>query len=242
MVYDILGDIGLITSKNIEGANITEIQKLLAKGYKKIFKKSRCEDTYRTLNTVWCSPFKKDNYSNYFYAKENGKFFLGDITKVFYNSRYSSDRLNLTNTLKKEDSKLNQKTIVIVGSGISTYSIYLWPLFKIIKEFEINPEAYRYGEINKILNKAENIESFNMKYQKTTCADYLLSVVPAESLDFHKEYFFKDTLIVYFTSKDTEISKHVQELKVHYDCKSSNYLSVRPYAKGINTYRIVLKK
>ena len=214
---------------------------LLAAGYKKIFFKQKCFDEYRRMNLKWVSPYKPQENSEYFFCKENKYRFFGNIKEVFYNPRYAEDRLNLVKKLETKSLK-DKTSLCIVGSGISPYTVYLSSLFKEITEYEINPEAHRYGLINKTLNGCTHVKSLNEPYKNDNSYDYIVSVVPAGDLSFHKKYNFNDTLITYVTANCEQINPIMDSLKTFHNCDQAQFKIVRPYCKNVNTYRLWMSK
>lgn len=270
MYYDIYDDIILLHDRSLTQTENKEdffcynsplILKVISEGYKKIYTRTKCEGVYRNMNVRWCSPYKTDFSSPYYLCRENNKLFFGHIGTVFYNPRYSGEHANITKylctyldlnskvlesdcTAIREKSNLKTKIhdLGIVGSGISPYTIYLSETQRFnITEYECNPEAYRFGLINKKLNGAPDVQS-HQKYYENQSHEIIISIIPAQNPDFHKNYNFKKDLLFYHTLEDITAFKTIQDISRSYNSRLVNYQIVRPYSKGINTYRIHLTK
>lgn len=235
MAYDIYGDLVLINEQEPK-----VLCKLLALGYKKIYLRTKCLNIHRNMNAKWVSPYPETSLDPYYLCLENKKLFFGNIKTVFYNPRYSTDRVLLLQYFKSQNLEtLKTYTLGLVGSGISPYTIYLAPLFSTSTEYEGNLEAVRYGAINKVLNNLTGVNTLNTWYNGEP-HDVIISVIPSAELQFHKKYNFNKILILYYTCLDTMIDISVKELEKTYNCKANVVKIVRPYSKLINTYRIHL--
>ena len=248
----------LVDDLSISETENMDLIHLLSLGYRKIYRCSKCTGEYRKMDLKWVSPYKEGPLDSYYICKEDGKRFYGCIKSTFYNPRYASDRIDLRKYLKNHlinkkffcekeslESLVVKPKLTVVGSGISPYTVYLGDLF-LITEYECNPEAYRLGMINKILNNISDVTSFCEKYKAKLHApdipDILLSIMPAKDINYHKNYVFKKDLIVYYTSLDKDIENQIESLNAIYKTRLSSLKIARPYSKNINTYRIHLQK
>lgn len=242
MNYDIYGDLALMGDRPEN--YLKSIVELLALGYKKIYLRTKCLDLHRNMDAKWISPYPQKTWSSCYLSKQNNKLFYGNIKTVFYNPRYGADRLNLVTFLKENFSSWSSEslTVAVVGSGISPYTVYLAELFVNITEYEVNSEAYRYGMINKTLNKTSpTVACRNVPYDNQIY-DIIVSIIPAMDPEFHKKYRFRKGLVFYMTQIKDNLKAQIDALADHHDSEVLQVKKVRPYSKLIDTYRIFLLK
>ena len=222
--------------------NSDKLIEVLRKGFKNVYHKQKVEKSHRKSKLTWVSPYNQTPESSYFLIKENTFRYFGNVKQVYFSSRYAEDRKlvrawydNYTST-----SSSNNDTCGVIGSGIGPYSINLSKTFNSIDEYDINSNAIRYSEINKILNRTENIRSHNKTYDGKSY-DHLIVIMPSKSIRHNLNYNFTKTLCVYIllnAANKTNFEKIISRKKYKILCQRT----VRPYAKGVNIYRYILSK
>ena len=234
-MYDILGDLVVFPS-NYE-PQWEELLFLLKKGYKKIYKRSKIHDQHRISDLIWLSPYPELPNSSKFFHKEGGFIIYGDLKQAYYSPRYAKERSELFKLLKNLKESYDLKTLDLVGSGISPFSLYLHQIFN-IEQYEINERAIHFGSLNLRLNNLEPLKTFQL-YHNSRIPDVLIAMIPAETLEFHKNYLFEKILVLYLLT-DSSL-KELTPLREHYKATILDCKNIRPYHKGYGVYRIILK-
>lgn len=235
-MYDVYGSTVVLCKERYEVLSPLEKESLLTslitKGYKKIFTRSRYHNEFRTVDLTWISPYKEPPFSTKFMHKEGDYLFYGDLTKAYYSPRYHYERQQIKELLEHYKGC----SLVIIGSGISPYTVYLSDLF-LITEVEPNVIAHHYGEVNLKLNN-KPIPSWNPLYQGDL-SEGVLSMVPSIEKQFHKRYNFTKFCIFYCLLDSAELQKYTEEIQLHYK-KEIVVKKVRDYSKNISVYRFML--
>lgn len=234
MNYDFYGDIVVTSKLNLE---LTP----LLKRYRKIYHRGAFSGPYRTLALRWISPFEEKPFDTRFLSSESNYKFYGDLSLSYYSPRYANQRLRIKELVGKGD----YDSLTVVGSGISTFSIYCEPYFKRVTEYEINPEARRYGYINKVLNKCD-LKKFEQKEEYDTgCAaesQVVLSIIPSEPLDFHLKYKFSKILVFYLNLQKADLEKIISRVKQNYNPCTVKICEARKYSVLSGIYRVMVVK
>ncbi len=154
--FEIIGDIAIIEiSEELESK-----KKLIAEGLLKTnknvrivaMKKSGREGVYRLQEYEILNG--KGNLETLY--KENGLIFKLDISKLYFSSKLSTDRMRIAKLIKENEN------VLVMFSGIGIYPIIIskYSKAKEIYGIEINPYACKYAEENIKLNKIENVKLY----------------------------------------------------------------------------------
>lgn len=106
-------------------------------------------------------------------AKENGCTYELDFAQVYWNPRLSTEHVNLTTLMKRDD------VLYDVFAGVGPFAIPA--ARKGVKVFanDLNPESYKWLRKNAVTNKVKtNFQSFNMDGR-----DFLRNIVKADLLN-----------------------------------------------------------
>lgn len=222
-MYDVYGDI-------VVGSGDLKKIELLKAGKRKIYTRSSFKSDYRVFETQWVSPYVQKKFDSRYVHRENGFLFYGDIKQCYFSPRYATERKKLQDLLKNYDLKKG----IIIGSGISPFTVYLSQVVKDLTEYEINERAIHYGRINLNLNNC-NALTHNKAYN-SECSDLVVSVIPTIKWDFHLQYNFKKVCVFYVLLSTSQITLFESLLKKTYNCTYEKF-KVRPYSKQICIYR-----
>ena len=235
-MYDLYGNTVVISKEIYDSISLQKreelIKKLIVKGYKKIFVRSKYTTDHRTLELQWVSPYKQPPYATKFIHKEGEYYIYGDLKEAYYNPRYHYERQEIKKIL---DSTTYSK-LILIGSGTSPYTLYLSKKFE-IKEIEPNILAHRYGCINLILNKKSN-SNWSSTYEGEW-SEVILSMIPTIGKEYHKKYNFEKFCIFYVLLEDTQKNLFFEDIISHYNC-FLEFKKVRDYSKFIKIYRVML--
>ena len=106
-------------------------------------------------------------------AKENGCTYELDFTKVYWNSRLSTEHVNLTTLMKRNG------VLYDVFAGVGPFAIPAARKGMKVLANDLNPESYKWLRKNAVTNKIKtNFESFNMDGR-----DFLRNIVKADLLN-----------------------------------------------------------
>lgn len=236
-MYDVYGDLVIVSQENYhqytEEERVSLLTKFIRLGYKKIFTRSRYKNEFRTLDLTWISPYPRPDYATRFLIKEGNYFFYGDLTEAYYTPRYHHER----ECIRERVLPCTSKDVLILGSGISPYSVYLADQFK-ISEVQPNVQGRKYGLINLKLNKKEPTEWTH--YYTGEQASIIISMIPTIDKEFHYGYKFRELCIFYALLDTNQIESFKSKIEKHYGVIAV-MKKVRDYSKTLNVYRFELK-
>lgn len=237
-MYDVYGDLVIVSQENYSQYTAEEKVFLLTKfillGYKKIFTRSRYQNDYRVLDLTWISPYPRPDYATTFLTKEGEYFFYGDLTQAYYTPRYHYERV----CIKERLLRCHSKDVLVIGSGISPYSIYLSDHFK-VSEVQPNQMGRKFGLINLRLNKKEVTQW--QPYYHGEQSSIIVSMIPTIDWEFHKGYNFKELCIFYALLDVNQVSSFKSLIQSHYGATAIEK-KVRDYSKTLNVYRFELER
>jgi len=226
--FDTIGDIIIIEIKEEIEAYEKKIAKEILedqKSIKTILKKAgQHEGEFRTQKLAYLAGIdtKETIY------KENDVRLKLDVEEVYFSPRLSTERKRIFTQVKKDEE------ILVMFSGCGPYPLVISKNTeaKGITAIEKNPTAHKYAELNKILNKVDNVEficgdvreiipTLNIKF------DRILMPLPKDAETFLDVAFIvskKGTKIhLYGFEHETEIDNIKDKIKKEADKKKIKY-------------------
>ena len=154
-----------------------------------------------------------------------------DLNKVYFTSRWASERLRIAKLVKTDERLL----VMFSGVGILPLIIAKHSEAKEIYCIEINPVACKYAEENVKINKIKNIKLFcddvrevlsEIRLNEDMKFDRIIMPLPKDAvnfLDIALKFINKNGIIhLYLFSHESEINKTVSYLEDKYKFKVFN--------------------
>lgn len=228
---DVVGKIALLT----RGGKDTLLS-ALSRGYTRIYRRSSVRDSHRLAHydrLFDLTPRTPLVYINH----ESGYGVIGRLDKVYYNPRYSDERLRIRGLLT---GKPRSKNLVIYGGGTGVYAVYLSKLYTLIRSIDVNPEAGIYGRLTMAYNRVFNVRFENGVATGGEPSQDLLVMIPTIPIDEHLKYKFERNLIFYTLLPDSQVGAAILKLESSYPSCHISIRRVRPYSGSSAVYRFWL--
>jgi len=217
--FDVVGDILIFSDfpkdlkKKEREVGLYMLNKL--KNIKVVAKKSKkYSGKFRTRKLKIISGEKRKETLH----KESGLWFKLNPEKVYFSVRTGSERLRISNLIKKDES------VLVMFSGIAPFPLILSKHSKAkeIYGIEINKQAHKYAEENIRLNKIKNVKVFQGNVKKVLPKlnkkfDRIIMPLPKDSekyLDLALKYLKpRGKIHLYFFIHESEFSKFKEKYK-----------------------------
>ncbi len=178
--YEQLGDIAIIERHENDPKRIAEAL-LQHKKIKTVLQaQTPVEGEYRTRELLFLAG---ENRTETLY-RENGCRYALDIALVYFTPRLSTERMRIAEQIKNGD------TVVDMFAGVGPFSILIakrCPSSCVIA-IDKNPDAIKYLNINKKLNKVKNLEIIEGDAREVvkgfSGADHIIMNLPHSGLEF----------------------------------------------------------
>ena len=206
----------------------------LAQGFRQIYTRSPVKTQDRVCDYRWVSPYQEKGSKTYL-VKESGYLLMGNLEHLYYNPRYTQERLRLRSQLSGLD-RANQ--LIIAGGGSGVYGVYLARLYRSILMYDTNPWAQRYARLNLTLNKGFNVGVISGPAPRGQDQKDYLSMIPTRDLAQNLAHRFKHNLVFYALLRTQGLKPYQDQIQEAYGVSPSTTL-VRPYGPGLHIYRFL---
>lgn len=199
-MYDIIGNIAILKFRKESLRSKKKIALNLLREHKNIStvleKVEKVSGRLRTIKTRWLAGIKTKTA----FYRENGCVFKFDIEKCYFSPRLASERLEIAEKCRKNDS------VLVLFAGVAPFSIVIAKKSRCkVVSVELGRECHKYAVENVRLNKLSNVEIIQGDVKK-------LSRLLKKNEKFSKIIMprpqLKETFLHYvwkFTKKGTEI-------------------------------------
>ncbi|MCX8163042.1 MAG: hypothetical protein N3D10_00615 [Candidatus Micrarchaeota archaeon] len=254
--YDIIGSIAILDiPKELENKKIEIAKFLIAKNknVKTVALRKEGRSKKFRIKKIKIILGEKTTITTH---KESGCRFLLDLNKVYYNPRFSEERLRIAKKVKEGE------TVLVMFSGIGPYPIIIEKKAnpKKIIAIELNKTAYKFALKNIQLNKCSKIELLKNDVRKelqkrryTQCADRIIMPHPTEAEEF-LSYALKcakksATLHLYTFKKSDEsleqiierIKEKIRKINKKTKIEIEECKIVRPFSKNLSQIVLDIK-
>lgn len=162
-----------------------------------------------------------------------------DLSKMYYNPRYSYERRELHSYLK---SVSKSRCCVVYGAGNGVFAIYLSDLYESVISYDINADACKYARFNCDLNGVKNITVLDRLNSAATAISDVVVMIPTYDYACNPCFEFNKNLILYVLLHEAEKNQFVSACKSNYPACEITLKPVRAYAKNLNVLRATITK
>ena len=152
--------------------------------------------------------------------------FYGNLAQAYFSSRYAYEREELS-------QKIRSKNCALVGAGIGPYTVYLCKRGIKVTQYELNPKARYYNNVNMGLNQV--VSPCKSRYRGKKYQS-IVSMIPNAPFEKHHHYNFEKECVIYHLCYASEVEAKLKVLERIYGKKFQSKC-VRGYSKSLKVFR-----